>query len=257
MRGWRLPATGLAAVTLVALGAVAGEITSDDPAELFVSASQAYESGDYALAIDRYRDLLALGLSSGHLHYDLGNAYLRNGELGQAIASYLRARRQLPRDEDVRANLTFARKSTKDALQPPEPSAVASTLFFWHYSFSPREIATAAVALNALLWLCLAVRLRRPGSESFRWVAVGLLLPLLALIGSLVVRAVMPVRTAVVIPQEVGATTAPEDESVVRFNLHAGTEVRVRASREEWVRVVLPHGEQGWLRREWVELIDR
>lgn len=247
---------GLLLVGLAAVGVVAGELTSNDPAELFVSANQAYEAGDYQRAIGLYSDLLTRGVSSGHVHYDLGNAYLRNGELGQAIASYLRAQRRLPRDEDVRANLAFARQSGKDALEPPGPSAVASTLFFWHFAFSPREVALAAVVLNALFWLCLGARLVRPGSETLRWLAVGLLVPLLALAGSLVARIVAPVHTAVVIPQEVEAKTAPDDGGVVRFKLHAGTEVRVRASRDGWVRVALPEGEQGWVRAEWVEIVD-
>ena len=48
------------------------------------------------------------GLESGELHYNLGNAWFRLGELGPAILHYERARRSMPRDDDLAANLALA-----------------------------------------------------------------------------------------------------------------------------------------------------
>jgi len=228
-----------------------------DPSEALFEANAAYEGGDYATAIALYRGLAAAGWEeSGHLHYNLGNAYLRNGELGRAIASYRRARRLLPREEDVRANLAFARKSSKDAIAPPEPSAVERTLFFWHYAWSARELALAAWVLNLLFWCGLALRLRWRRSESLRWVLWLLLVPLVAAAGSTLTHRAVGADVAVVVPQEVEALTAPDSGSVVRFRLHAGTELRVGGRRQGWVRVVLPDGQQGWVEEQWVEIVE-
>lgn len=227
-----------------------------DASETFFQANAAYEAGDYATAIGLYRKLASNGWDGGHLHYNLGNAYLRNGELGRAIASYRRSRLRLPREEDVRANLIFARKSSKDAIAPPEPSAVQRTLFFWHYAWSPRELAVAALALNLLFWAGLALRLRWRRSESLRWILWLLLVPLLATTGSTAAHRLLRDDVAVVVPQEVDALTAPEEGSVVRFKLHAGTELRIGARRQGWVRVVLPDGQQGWVEASWVEIVS-
>ncbi|MGB6995265.1 MAG: tetratricopeptide repeat protein, partial [Thermoanaerobaculia bacterium] len=146
-----------------------------DSGEAFVNANAAYEAGDYGLAIGLLKRLADDGFDSGHLHFNLGNAYLRNGELGHAVASYRRAAIRLPRDEDVRANLAFSRQSTKDALSPPEPSAFVSTLFFWHYGLSPTELQVIVLALNLLFWGIWAIRLFHQDSEVLRWIFILLL----------------------------------------------------------------------------------
>jgi tetratricopeptide (TPR) repeat protein len=260
MRRSRRLRAGIGALALLALAAVAVFAAASgapaEPTAALVAARQAYEAGEPAQAIELYRELLERGLGGGHLFYDLGNAYLRNGELGRAIASYLRAERLLPRDEDVRANLAFARRSSKDALAPPTPSPVAVTLFFWHYGLSPAELALAAVLASTLFFSCLAARLRWPGSELLRWVAVALLLPLLASVGSLAARALAPSRVAVILPPEVGAAMAPAADGVIRFELHAGTEVAVRDRQGDWLRVALPSGEQGWIHADWAEVVE-
>ncbi|MDY7094623.1 MAG: tetratricopeptide repeat protein [Acidobacteriota bacterium] len=226
-----------------------------DPGTVFVQANTAYEEGAYPQAIRLYRQLLAAGVENGHLHYNLGNAYLRNGELGRAIASYRRAEAFRPRDQDVQANLSFARKSTKDALSPPDPSEVFSTLFFWHYGLSRAELATVVLLLNLLFWGGLALRLRYRGSEILRWANGGLLILLLLTGGSLLAHIAFPQQVAVIVPQEVSAHTGPDAETVVRFKLHAGTEVRIADARKEWLRVQLPDGQQGWVAREQAEVV--
>ena len=253
--------------TLLILGLLLGsaaqgqvlELVSEgvhDPGGVFVNANAAYESGDYELAIALFNRLVDNGFDSGHLHFNLGNSYLRNGELGYAVASFRRAAIRLPRDEDVLANLTFSRKSTKDALSPPEPSAFLSTLFFWHYGLSPRELQVVVLALNLLFWGVWAIRLFHQDSEVLRWIFILLLVLLVATAGSLFVHRLFPLQVAVVVPQEIEARTAPDPESVVRFKLHAGTEVQVKDRRPGWLRIVLPDGQQGWVEEEWTELVE-
>ena len=229
----------------------------EDPGELFVNANSSYEEGDAARAVQLYTLLLEQGYGSAELHYNLGNAYLRNGELGRAIASYHRSRFLRPRNEDVEANLAFARKSTKDAIAPPKPSALASTLFFWHYSLGRGELALVVLLLNVLFFVLLGVRFLSRGSEVLRWATMVVLLLLLAASVSLGLRYFAPQRLAVIIPQEVNAHNGPNPTSVVRFKLHAGTELRVEDSREGWLRIRLPDGQQGWIQRDWAEVVER
>lgn len=226
-----------------------------DPGESFVRANTAYEAGEAQEAVALYEGILSGGMESGEIYYNLGNAYLRNGELGQAIASYRRSQALLPRNEDIRANLSFARRSAKDAIAPPDPSAAARTLLFWHYGLSRSELATTIVALNLLFWGLLALRLFRRGSELLRWLTFAVLALLLATAGSLAAHYFFPARIAVVIPQEIGAHNGPDLDSVVRFKLHAGTELAVRDERGDWLRVALPDGQQGWIQQEWAEIV--
>ncbi len=235
---------------------VAEPVEAPEPAELWVNGNAAYEAGEFARAVAYYRQLDDLGVENGHLHYNLGNAYLRSGELGRAIASYRRALRLLPRDEDAQANLDFARQSARDEIAPAEPSALLRTLLFWHYGLAPDETLRAAVFIGIGFWIVLAVRLYRPSSEVLRWVTVCLLVLGLALGGSLVAHAAFGAVVAVVVPPQIDIHAAAGEGSVVRFRLHAGTEIRVIEQRPEWIRIELPDGQRGWSKREYLDLVD-
>jgi len=271
MRGWRISLAvflgllGAACLTAQTAGATPGELLvaaessgslHRDVGEVFVAANIAYEQGDYAAAIRDYRELIDRGANRGLVYFNLGNAYLRNGELGRAIAEFRRARNLRPRDEDIRANLTFARESTRDAIGPPQPSPVLSTLLFWHYRLSRAELALLAVLVNIVFWSLAILRLFRGDSEILGWALMALLVVLLVTVGSLARHRFFSQPVAVVVPQEIEAFTAPDTESVVRFKLHAGTELRVRDEREGWLRIVLPDDQQGWIEAVWAEIVD-
>lgn len=227
-----------------------------DAGEVFVAANTAYEQGDFAAAVRDYQELIDREVTQGRVYFNLGNAYLRNGELGHAVAGFRRARNLRPRDEDILANLTFARESTRDAIAPPEPSPVLSTLLFWHYRLSLAELAMMAVLLNTVFWALAIVRLFRRESEILSWMLMALLVVLLLTAGSLIGHRFFTQPVAVVVPQEIEAFTAPDTDSVVRFKLHAGTELRVKDEREGWLRIVLPDDQQGWIEAVWAEIVD-
>ena len=84
----------------------------------FDEGNRRYQQGDYAGAIELYERILESGLESGELHYNLGNAWFRLGALGPAILHYERARRIMPRDGDLEANLELARALTVDQVTP-------------------------------------------------------------------------------------------------------------------------------------------
>ena len=233
-----------------------GDPTVPEPAELWVNGNAAYEAGDFGRAVALYGEMRGMGVDNGHLHYNLGNAYLRAGELGRSIASYRRSLRLLPRDEDASANLTFARRSARDEIAPPEAPVLLRTVLFWHFSLAPVEVLRTAVLVGLGFWIVLALRLYRPASEVLRWSAVCLLGVGLALAGSLVAHAAFSSPVAVVLPPEIDLHAAAGEGSIVRFQLHAGTEVRVIEERPEWVRIELPEGERGWSMREYLELVE-
>ncbi len=226
-----------------------------DAGQLFVQANTAYEAGNAVEAVRLYEQLVDASHRDGRLLYNLANAYLRSSQLGDAIATYRQAHSLLPRDQDILANLDFARQSTKDDIAPPTASTALRTLFFWHYSLSVRELAWIVLVLNLLFWSALALRRRRLDSEILRWTVTGLLALLLAGGGSLAAHTLFPAKVAVVLPVEVEAKSGTSVDAVVRFKLHAGTEVEVVEQRPGWVRIALPDGQQGWIEEAGVAVV--
>jgi tetratricopeptide (TPR) repeat protein len=228
---------------------------SEDPAAVLSRANEAYAAGDFRSAAAGYRALLAAGHRHALLHYNLGNAYLRQGELGRAIASYRRAAAGAPRHQDVRANLAYARKNARDAVAPPESPMVWRTVFAWHYALAPAELWLAAAVLNVVLWSLLSLRLWRR-HEVLTWAAAVAGLLLLACGVSLGLHRLAPSRVAVVVPREVDVRSGLRDDTVLRFKLHAGSEVVVREERDGWLRIALPDGEQGWIEAAAAEVVE-
>jgi hypothetical protein len=225
-------------------------VSDFEPVEVFLSANESYQDDAFAAAVEGYQALVDEGVAGAQVHYNLGNAWLRAGRLGEAIASYRKAEQLAPRDADVAANLAFARKNVTDALEPPGPSDIARTALFWHYALGPAERWTALVVLNLLLWGVMALRLRRRESEWLGWAVWALAVPWAALAGSAVVHEVWPDRVAVVIVEEAEVRAGDNDEAVVRFAVHEGTELTVVTERPGWVRVRTSTGQDGWTKAE-------
>jgi len=226
-----------------------------EPVERWVQANAAFEAGDYPRAAALYESLAREHLDNGRVSFNWGNALLRMGQVGRAIAAYRHALTRQPRDADIKANLAFARKSAKDAVVPFEPSPVAQTLFFWHYSSSTRELWVTALVANALLWLALCLRMFRR-RDALVWVAALAAAVLLASGGSLLVRHRWPVQVAVVTVPETNVYSGTSTDSVVRFVLHEGTEAQWIDAEPDWVRIALSDGKQGWLKADSVTLVD-
>ncbi len=252
--------SGAGVTTLLLALVVAGTAAAAaplEPAVAFAAANAAYDAGDYSRAAADYEALVARGFDHGHLFYNLGNAYLRNGELGRAIAAYREAEARQPRSSDLAANLAHARRSAKDALAPPAAPALAAALVPWHYRASRAELWRFLLAVNLLFWSCLALRLVLRRGEWLRWSAFALALAAAGAAGSLAARALAPERVAVVVPQEVEARAAADPEALVRFKLHAGSEVEVRGHEDGWICVALPSGEKGWLESTAAVVVER
>ncbi len=129
----------------------------NDWEETLFKANQAYKDERYQEAEEGYQRLLDAGHKSGHLYYNLGNACLRQGEIGRAILAYERARILMPREADLLFNLRYALDQRQDVV--PEDRSMLTTAFFWLDALSVRELFWAFAVLNLLFWMVLLSRL--------------------------------------------------------------------------------------------------
>jgi uncharacterized protein HemY len=67
-----------------------------------------------------YESILKEGSTSYKLHYNLGNAYYKNNELGKAIYNYELANKLQPNNNDVKMNLKIANEKTIDKIESKE-----------------------------------------------------------------------------------------------------------------------------------------
>ena len=93
-------------------------------------ANTLYAEKRYAESIQVYQTLIHEGANNGSLHYNMGNAYIRMGKTGPAILNYIQAKKWIPRDASLAANLKFAIQQTQDKIEPPPPGT-PNIIFFW------------------------------------------------------------------------------------------------------------------------------
>ncbi len=251
---------------LLCLALLASQVTllaqSASVTEIMVQANQLYENGQYQEAAELYQALVDGGLVDSALYYNLGNAYFKEGDWGQAALNYRRAQGLSPRDPDIRANLVLVRAQTVDQID-----AEGEALFSRITRFAQRWLTLDEMAIATLvLWfavfvlIILFLRIKHETTRqilSYAIIVVAILLfgGLFSLGGRLYIENVRP--EAVIIVEEVDVTSGPGSQYVVEFSLHTGTEVSIIERRNNWIRLGLPGGRlQGWVPSDAVEPID-
>lgn len=253
-------AAGLA--VLLALSAATLPCQAATLDETFAKANQAYVHGDPAAAVRAYESLLQHEVRSPALHYNLANALVKTGKLGEAVAQYKRALELGPDASlaaDVQHNLSLVRAELTDRAR--RKHAILHI-----FDESPElDVALARAAPQRLLailgllagWGALALlALRMLGrgdrNRAVWWTGLVLCLGLHAICLAWLVQAQhvqATVVTAVVVEED--ATLAPCQGVGESIGLPEGLEVRrlgeVADGRQE---VRLPNGRTGCVPRQ-------
>ena len=256
MRAVRLlSALPLLVVTVFAPAASSAQV------EFYQEGNRLYQEGDFEGALSSYLGVVEAGFESGEVYYNLGNAYFKVGDLARAILHYERARRLLPGDEDVRANLELARSLTADEIEPL-PRFWVLDAWSWWVGLLPRSLLIILVASAYVVAMSgVIVLIMKRGTPPAVWgarLALGAGGFLLVLGLNLAIREldVGQAEEAVVLEPQVDVMSAPvDDETLTIFTVHEGTKVRVDRRAEEWAEVVLEDGKVGWVRVEVLETI--
>jgi tetratricopeptide (TPR) repeat protein len=261
------------ALTACVAPAAAAEAPSADPAATFEHANQAFEQGAALLdtdkakahahldeAIEGYRSLIDDdGITNPKLYYNLGNAYMMEGDLGRAIVAYRRASRLNSEDENLRANLAYARSRVETSFRTDEASRVYRALLGWQNGIPIRARLAAFVVLFGVGWLIGLIRLTEAGRRALpRWaMVVALVLSALPAASLALTAERRGTVQGVVVADAATGRKGPETSYEPSFtrDLSGGVEFRLLESRPGWVYVRLPDGRTTWLTRDSVEII--
>ena len=228
--------------------------------QLWDRANTAYINEDYHAATEIYKEILARGVSSMKLYYNLGNACFKEGELGEAILYYHRALRLAPGNDDIRYNLGVAEARTKDNIeQIPEFfltewfRSVRHMMSCTAWSVFSLVALVAALALSLLYLLARRLSLRKGG---FYGTLVALLLFVVTTWFAWGERREMLDDTqAVVMSLSTAVKSSPDKSATDLFVLHEGTLVEITNRLEGWCEVTIADGKKGWLESKTIETI--
>jgi tetratricopeptide (TPR) repeat protein len=232
--------------------AQSGELAASKDAT-FRRGNDAYFHGRYQEAIDAYEHVAALGVLSQDLYYNLGNAYLKAGQAGPAIYNYERALELDPNQDDVQFNLKVAQEAARKKGEDKLVGAEATPL--WIRAVQPFTVGGLSWLFLAIYFTLFGVMIARhfigPG-----FVRVGLtaltVFAALATLGSgtlLGGRLYLAERVerAIVLGDTVQVKEGPDPNYNSVFTLHGGLRVRITEKEQDWVRVRLANGLEGWV----------
>ncbi len=233
--------------------------SSQEPSGTFFEANQAYNKGDYDRAISLYEKLLGSGESNGLLYYNLGNCFFRKGELGKAILNYRKSELYNPRNEDLKANLSYVRQSIKDKVEAGG-GGVRKRIFFWYYDLNLKEIFIFFLIFNWIFWVSAILKLFKSFTLLKAIFFISLFLMLMSGISAATkIYEMENFKDGVVLAEEVSVRSGDSITDTVIFNLHEGTEIEILDSSDGWLKIRLPHGSKdmrGWVERKFVGVVD-
>lgn len=230
------------------------------PDSAFARATEYYRAGAFSEAAQALESVVAQGVVSGEVYFNLGNAYYRDGNVGRAILAFERAARLLPSDDDVAHNLRLARLKAVDRIDPvPEFFFVA-----WLRSISEVLSPTTTRWLFLVFWSAVfgslvALYLGRTAFvvRTAR-IAFFAAVPLAVMLGGLWIAQLMAlndVHSGIILTPTVTARSSPDANAVDAFVIHEGLKVEVGVTVDGWTRVTLADGKVGWVREGDVERI--
>jgi hypothetical protein len=217
-------------------------------------------AGLYTEAIARWRRIAEEGdVHSTRLNTNMGNAYLLEGDVGRAVASYKRAERLNPRDAEAKAGLAAARARVGTEVKESGESRAQRWLLSWRgivprgvwlWSFAGLYLGGWGVAMaRGAGWR------RAPG-----WLGPAMVAAAVVCIGPLVAEEMLwrgRPEVVVVADGTVGRNGPSEAvyEATFKEPLKAGVEAKVLERRGGWERLRLADGRETWVAEGSVERV--
>jgi tetratricopeptide (TPR) repeat protein len=242
----------------LALFLVAAITSSSASADLIDEAwkrgNDAYFRGDYAAAVTAYEQLDRQAIVSADLYYNLGVAYFRQGTLGRAIWAFERALTFEPEDDDAKFNLLQARKVLERRIRDKIEGAERESTWIRAVTFLAPSIQTwVFITLYLGCFVLLFLRLRAPGDSRDALGATAAIFGVTAALAGILLLgrvALDRIPFGIVLPDVVAVKEGADPNYRTSFELHAGLKVRLLEHDQEWLRIRLANGLEGWVRTQ-------
>jgi len=234
---------------------VAERMTSE---QIFDKASLAYDSRDYARAAELYQSILSRSEESGALYFNLANATFKNGDLGHAVLYFHRALRLDPGDEDIAANLEFAKAFTSLQMEGVELNPINA--FFQSLVGTYRLSQLAWLSSGLFILLILLLTLRWGMGQISYWVRIGITTSLILLITSCLLtsfkyRRDYLIERAVLIAEECPVRTGPSESLDIELQGAPGLVVEILSESGDYYNILFENKRRGWIKKGLVAVI--
>ena len=213
-----------------------------------------YQKGRYEEAIREYESVLATKQHSAELYFNLGNCYYKLNKVAPAIYNYEKALVLNPDDPETLNNLKFAQKMQIDEIKDIPTVGFSKMVHDFTSAFHYNTWAWISVGLSTLFLVFFMGYYFSQITLSKRIFFFGMFALILLLLIS--VSAAISEKNhfenekpAIVFAEMVLVKSEPQNGSNTVFTLHEGTKVFILESLNNWRKIQLTDGTEGWIEK--------
>jgi len=218
----------------------------------FENGNALYQKGKYQEAIAAYETELSAKKQSVELYFNLGNCYYKLNKVAPAIYNYEKALLLNPDDTEIQNNLKFAQKLQIDDIKTLEKVGFNKIIQDFTNTYNYNTWGGITVGLSIVFLLFFVGYYFSQITVSKRLFFLGMFVVMLLLLVS-VSCAIFEKnqfnndQPAIVFSEVVSVKSEPKVGAVNAFVLHEGTKVYVLESLDNWNKIQLTDGNEGWI----------
>ena len=219
----------------------------------FENANSAYNAGQYENAVMLYKEILESGRHSAELYFNLANSYYRLNQVGESIFYFEKAKQLKPTDEDINVNSNFAQNMAIDAVEVLPKSQITQLREKTIDLFSQDAWAYFIILLAWFLVFFWGLYLWNKVPVIKRTFFIFSLVLGLLLMGSLSIAVIKSSKTAdttygILFNKKIEVWAEPNSRAEVLFLLHQGTKVQMLDQLQDWRKIRIANGSEGWIK---------
>ncbi len=220
----------------------------------FEKGNDFYRKGKYEQAITEYESVLSSKQHSSELYFNLGNCYYKLNKVAPAIYNYEKALVLNPDDAEITNNLKFAQKLQIDEIKVIPTVGFSKMVHDFASIFHYNTWAWISVGFSVLFLLFFIGYYFSQMTLSKRIFFFGMF----ALVFLLLISVSVAIsekndfeseKPAIVFAEMVLVKSEPQKASNTVFTLHEGTKVFVLEALENWKKIQLTDGTEGWIEK--------
>lgn len=218
----------------------------------FEKGNEHYKNRKYEAAVQAYKTVLDAGQESPELYFNLGNSYYKLNKVAPTIYYYEKALVLNPNDKEVLNNLEFAKKRTIDEIKEVPKVGFNKLLRDFTAIYHYNTWAWISVAFS-VLFLGFFVGYYFSQTALHKRIFFFGMFVLLSFLLISVAAAIFEKshfdneKPAIVFAEIAEVKSEPQNAGTAIFVLHEGTKVFVQEKLENWKKVQLTDGTEGWI----------
>lgn len=218
----------------------------------FEKGNELYRKEKFAEAATEYENVLKTKKHSAELYFNLGNSYYKLNKVGPAVYNFEKALLLNPEDADIQNNLVFAHKLMIDEVKETPKVGFNKIISDFTSTFSYNSWAWIAVGFSVLFLVFFSGYYFSGTTLLKRIFFIGMFVWALLLVVS-ILSAIFEKdrykkdRPAIVYSGIASIKSEPKNTANDATVLHEGTKVYVLETLDNWKKVSLPDGSDGWI----------